>query len=90
MNSSSEYPGPTEPKLRTRVETVFERTTERVANTYAEALLQAAQKEQQFDEVLDEFEDLVQNVFRMLPDLEKFLSSSAVAATNIPGVQAPH
>ena len=51
---------------------------QRVAQTYAEALLNAAQKQNQVRETLDDFDALVGHVFYGHPDLEKFLSSMAV------------
>jgi F-type H+-transporting ATPase subunit delta len=51
---------------------------QRIARTYAEALLNAAQKQNRADEVLDELDSLVNDLFRKDPYLETFLSSSAV------------
>jgi F-type H+-transporting ATPase subunit delta len=58
--------------------TVLDVGTQRVAKVYAEALYQAAAKRNQIDEVLEELESLVQDVFRADPQLEAFLSSSAI------------
>jgi F-type H+-transporting ATPase subunit delta len=51
---------------------------QRVAKVYAEALLNAAEKRGQTDEVLEELESLVQDLFRADPEFETFLSSGAV------------
>jgi F-type H+-transporting ATPase subunit delta len=51
---------------------------QRVAYTYAEALLNAAQKQNKARETLDEFDSLVSTVFAAKPELERFLSSMAV------------
>src|SRR5262245_2865499 len=51
---------------------------QRVAKVYAEALLNAAEKRGQADEVLEELESLVQDLFRADPEFETFLSSGAV------------
>ncbi len=52
---------------------------QRVAHTYAEALLNNADKQNRARETLDEFDALISEVFAVKPDLEKFLSSMAVS-----------
>jgi F-type H+-transporting ATPase subunit delta len=52
--------------------------SQRIAQTYAEALLNAAEKQNQAREVLDDLDALVHQVFRERPDVEKFLTSLAV------------
>ncbi len=52
-------------------------SAQRVARVYAEALLNAAGKRGEADEVVAEVESLVQNVFRAAPSFEAFLSSGA-------------
>jgi F-type H+-transporting ATPase subunit delta len=51
---------------------------QRVARVYAEALLNAADRRQQADEVLTDLEGLVREVFTTDPQFEAFLSSSAI------------
>jgi F-type H+-transporting ATPase subunit delta len=51
---------------------------QRIAHTYALALLDAAEQQNQAREVLDEFDALIGAVFQGNPELEKFLSSMAV------------
>jgi F-type H+-transporting ATPase subunit delta len=51
---------------------------QRVAHTYAEALLNAAQKQNQARETLEDFDALIGQVLHAKPELEKFLSSMAV------------
>jgi F-type H+-transporting ATPase subunit delta len=51
---------------------------QRVARVYAEALLNAAEKQHQADAVLEEFESLVQDVFRASPQFESFLASGVI------------
>jgi F-type H+-transporting ATPase subunit delta len=52
---------------------------QRIAHTYALALLSAADKENQSRETLEEFEALVGEVFSAKPELETFLSSMAIS-----------
>jgi F-type H+-transporting ATPase subunit delta len=61
-----------------RHETVFDDALRRVAGVYAEALLGAAAKRQQAEEVYEEFQALVGDLFRREPQLEAFLASRAV------------
>jgi F-type H+-transporting ATPase subunit delta len=51
---------------------------QRVARVYAEALLNAAQKRGQAEAVLEELDSLVRDVFKANPELETFLSATAV------------
>lgn len=52
--------------------------SQRVARLYAEALLNAAQKRQQADEVLAELEALVGDVLKADPQLAEFFASRAI------------
>jgi F-type H+-transporting ATPase subunit delta len=58
--------------------TVLDDAERHVARTYAEALLGAAQKQDQAAAVLEELEDLVRDVFSRDPMIEVFLSSPVV------------
>lgn len=51
---------------------------QRVARVYAEALLNTAQQRGRAEEILQELEALVQDVFRRDPQFEVFLSSGAI------------
>jgi len=53
-------------------------TAQRVARVYAEALLKAAQKQQAADEVLEELQAIVQDIFQKEPLFEVFLGSYAI------------
>jgi F-type H+-transporting ATPase subunit delta len=53
-------------------------TAQRVARVYAESLIKAAEKQGAADEILDELESLIQDVFRREPLFETFLTSYAV------------
>lgn len=59
--------------------TVLDVGTQGIAKVYAEAILRAAQTRNQGDEVLEEFESLVNDVFAADPLLEAFLSSGAIS-----------
>jgi F-type H+-transporting ATPase subunit delta len=50
----------------------------RIAKVYAEALLNAAEKQGQTEQVLDELDSLVRDVFEKEPRLEVLMSSAAV------------
>ena len=63
---------------RARHETVLDVNTQRIARVYAEALLRTAQKQGKVDEVLDELEALVREVFRADPQLEAFFASGII------------
>src|SRR6266852_6724833 len=51
---------------------------QRVARVYAEALLNAADKQGQSEQVLESLESLIRDVFPAKPQFEAFLQSSAV------------
>jgi F-type H+-transporting ATPase subunit delta len=53
-------------------------TAQRVARVYAEALLKSAQKQNAADEVLEDLQGLVQDVFQKQPLFEVFLGSYAI------------
>src|SRR5437899_12203069 len=59
--------------------TVLDVGTQRVAKVYAEAVLRAAQTRKEGDELLEEFESLVQDVLPADPRLEAFLSSGVIS-----------
>ncbi len=73
--AESSPPPATDYGLRT---TDFDVGEQRVAQTYAEALLNAAQKQGQAEAVLDDLEALVREVFRTDPGLEQFVGSGAI------------
>jgi F-type H+-transporting ATPase subunit delta len=50
----------------------------RIARVYAEALLKTAEKRQQEDQLLEELDSLVKDVFAASPDFENFLSNLAI------------
>jgi F-type H+-transporting ATPase subunit delta len=54
-------------------------SAQRIARVYAESLLNAAGRQDQRDEVLEELGTLVQDVFRADPLLETFLASGVVS-----------
>jgi F-type H+-transporting ATPase subunit delta len=58
--------------------TVFDDTTRRVARVYAEALLNAAERQHQSAEVLEELEALIRDVFNRQRDFEVFLASAVI------------
>lgn len=57
----------------------YDAKSRRVARVYAAALLLAAEKQGLTDQVKDELESLVEDVFDKSPTLEKFLTSPAVS-----------
>jgi F-type H+-transporting ATPase subunit delta len=63
----------------TRHETVLDAGAKRIARVYAEALLDAADKSNQTDQVLEELGSLVEDVFRADPQFEAFLASGAIS-----------
>jgi F-type H+-transporting ATPase subunit delta len=65
---------------------VVEVGAQRVARVYAEALLDAAEKQGQAGEVLEELESLVQDVFAAAPQFEAFLASRAISRKRKPPV----
>src|SRR5579872_4918517 len=58
--------------------TVFDDATRHVARTYAEALLAAADKRHQTDEVLEQLESLVREVLNRNPSFAVFLASAVI------------
>jgi F-type H+-transporting ATPase subunit delta len=60
--------------------------SQRVARTYAQALLNAAEKRGQAREVLEELESLVHDVFPAMPVLEGLLASRAISRRRKPPV----
>ena len=59
---------------------------QRVARTYAQALLAAAEKQGQARELLEELDSLVHDVFPAAPQFEAFLSSLAIGRNRKPAV----
>ena len=59
-------------------ETVLEVGTERIARVYAEALLRAALKQRQADEILEDLESLADEVLKADPHFEAFMASGTV------------
>jgi F-type H+-transporting ATPase subunit delta len=59
-------------------EAIADVSAQRVARVYAEALLNAADKQGQSDQVLESLESLVRDLFPAEPHFEAFLHSSAV------------
>jgi F-type H+-transporting ATPase subunit delta len=68
-----------EPHDNTHHETVLDAGSRRVARIYAEALLDAADKQNQTAQVLDEFASLFEDLFRADPQFEAFLASGAIS-----------
>lgn len=64
-----------------QTEHVADVTAQRVAKVYAEALLNAAEKQGQADNVLEEYRSLIQDVLATNPDIEILLSSAALGRT---------
>jgi F-type H+-transporting ATPase subunit delta len=60
--------------------------SQRVARIYAEALLNAAAKQQQADAVFEELDALVRDVFPADPTIEAFLASSAISRERKAGI----
>ena len=65
---------------------------QRVARVYAESLIKAAEKQGAADEVLDELQSLIQDVFSREPLFETFLASSAINLSDevIDAIEAVH
>jgi F-type H+-transporting ATPase subunit delta len=61
-----------------RPETVLDPSTGRISRVYAEALFRAASKRGQIDELLEQLESLIQDIFKADPEFEAFLSSTAI------------
>src|SRR5579884_2702199 len=66
--------------------TVSDVSQQRIARVYAEALLNAAERRGQTQEVYDELDALVGPVFAAAPDIEAFLSSRAISREAKPAV----
>jgi F-type H+-transporting ATPase subunit delta len=64
--------------INSEFETVVSVDTQRVAKLYAEALYGAAEQRGQAQEVLDELQSLVSDVFKANPQIEAFLTSVIV------------
>jgi F-type H+-transporting ATPase subunit delta len=60
------------------LETSPNRLAARIASIYAEALLNVAQKQNQDQEIADELDSLVHDVFKTSPDLEMYFANPAV------------
>jgi F-type H+-transporting ATPase subunit delta len=71
-------PGGAATRGETAHATVFDVNTQGLARVYAEALLGAAEKHNQANELLQEVESLVRDVFAREPQWEAFLSSGAI------------
>src|SRR5206468_11660335 len=79
MNSHDDH-FPESPSNGARLHpTVLDVGTQGLAKVYAEAILRAAQTRSEGDELLEEFESLVNDVFGADPRLEAFLSSGAIS-----------
>jgi F-type H+-transporting ATPase subunit delta len=65
-------------QLQVRHKTVMDDEARQVGRVYAEALYQAAEKQNAADEVLGELESLVDGVFAQDPGLELFFGSASV------------
>jgi F-type H+-transporting ATPase subunit delta len=77
----SQFPSqgqPSSPNGAAHHPTVMDVGTERIARVYAEALLRAAEERNQVDEVFEELDSLIREVFRAAPEWEMVLSSGAV------------
>jgi len=59
-------------------EPIADVSAQRVARVYAEALLNAADKQGQSDDVVEGLDSLIRDLFQAEPQLEAFLTSSAV------------
>jgi len=59
-------------------EPIADVSAQRVARVYAEALLNAADKQGQSDQVVEALESLIRDLFQAEPQFEAFLTSSAV------------
>ena len=59
-------------------EAVADVGAQRVARVYAEALLNAADTQGQANEIVEELDSLVRDLFKAYPELETFLSSGAI------------
>src|SRR5579871_5392673 len=59
-------------------EASFDVRSQQVARVYAEALIQAAEKQGKSDLILEQLTALVHDIFQSQPLLEKFLGSGAI------------
>jgi len=59
-------------------EPIADVSAQRVARVYAEALLNAADKQGQSDDVVEGLDSLIRDLFQAEPQLEAFLTSSAI------------
>jgi F-type H+-transporting ATPase subunit delta len=66
------------PSEQASLEPVADVEAQRIAQVYAEALLNAAERQGQADAVLEELEAVVREVFRAEPRFEAFLGSGAI------------
>jgi F-type H+-transporting ATPase subunit delta len=78
MNGTGEQSSEASLKEAARHRTVMDVGAQRVGKVYAEALLKAADKQNQAREVLDEFDALVSDLLQREPQFEAFLASSAI------------
>jgi F-type H+-transporting ATPase subunit delta len=69
-----------------RQRTVLDVGAQRVGKVYGEALLNAAEKQNQAREILEEFDALVVELFRRDPQLEMFFASSAIGRDRKQGI----
>jgi F-type H+-transporting ATPase subunit delta len=67
-------------------EAIRDVSEQRIARVYAEALLNAANKRQQADEILEQLDSLIRDVFPADAAFEVFLSSSAISRQHKPPV----
>jgi F-type H+-transporting ATPase subunit delta len=78
MNSSQEKTTQAALAEAARQKTVFDAGGQRVARIYAEALVNAADKAGKTDEILEEFQSLIDDVFPAAPQLEVVLESGVI------------
>jgi F-type H+-transporting ATPase subunit delta len=67
-------------------EAIRDVSEQRIARVYAQALLNAANERQQADDVLEQLDSLIRDVFPVDADFEVFLSSSAISRQHKPPV----
>jgi F-type H+-transporting ATPase subunit delta len=77
-NGSSEQSLQTTLQEAARHRTVMDVGAQRVGKVYAEAILNAAEKQNLSGEVLHEFDGVVYELFRVEPQFEMFLGSAAI------------
>jgi F-type H+-transporting ATPase subunit delta len=78
MNHSGEQSLQASLQEAARHRTVMDVSAQRIGRVYAEALLNAAERNNQSSEVLEELDAVVHDLFRREPQFEVFLASSAV------------